>query len=175
MEIMNSLAIVHITQCLFLKYTHRQTHTCTHRYTVLILSVPSTKLWLVVKHQPLAPCARSPRHWPLFTSHQHHSKSLMPSSSQSSKHTITSMNQHNEVRPASVPIQSELVRFCSRHCGVRNANSHSFLKNQKLCDFMPFVTQVQVSLYQPGSRGKASIPKSRISTEVPISQIIWSI
>ena len=53
MEIMNSLAIVHITQCLFLKYTHRQTHTCTHRHTVLILSVPSTKLCTDVKDRLL--------------------------------------------------------------------------------------------------------------------------
>lgn len=50
MEASNSLAIVHITQCMFLKYIHIRTHRHAHARAVLICSILSTKSRLVLKH-----------------------------------------------------------------------------------------------------------------------------
>lgn len=48
-------------------------------------------------------------------------------------------------------------------------------KKSKFMWLLPLVAQLQDAQYLPESLGKASILKSRISTEVPIIQIIWSI
>lgn len=123
--------------CTCAVYVSLTTHTNLHTHTlaVLVCSILSTKSWLVLKYRPFASCA-SPVHLPLpppLLALWLVLNTTFQPSFQAGQHQ--GMKQQDEARLASVPIQDELVRSCSKHTGARNVICPLFFKKIQIYDF----------------------------------------